>query len=343
MSKPKVLSMIMPAYNEADAIVSVLEELQRVLALLPCETELIVVEDCSTDDTAAKIESVPGVRLLRNPVNLGYGHSLLRGIQASRGDLLGIIDADMTYPPANLVDLYAMIESGADLAIGRRTGEHLRSWFSMRTVYRWLCGYVSGQHVPDANSGLRLFRREIVADLRGDLCLGFSFTTSQTLASLLSGYVVTFTDIPYDLRVGRSHVRVRDILRTLQYLFQLIAVYNPLKLFLPFVILNILLAGGTIAYGLVLERWVALLSGVILVCCALVLIGLAATSYIMSRTGLSTARNRLRHDASEDLRITTGEGSRAAVELDSEEDSTAPAGETETEVALDEVPSPAAT
>lgn len=304
MGRNQMLSMVMPAYNESLAIVGSIQKLQLVLGKLPCETEIVVVDDGSTDDTVAKIESVPGVRLIKNPVNLGYGHSLLRGIQAARGDLLGIMDADLTYPPEKIPDLFEMTEKGADLAIGRRTGKHLRSWFSMRTVYRWLCGYVCGEHVPDANSGLRLFRRQVVEDLRGDLCLGFSFTTSLTLSCILSGYVVTWTDIPYERRVGQSHVRTKDIFRTLQYLFQLIAVYNPLKLFLPFVLLNLLLAFGAGVYGIYLQHGVALLGAVVLLASALILVGLSATSYIVSRTGLQTGRNRLHRDPSGEIRLT---------------------------------------
>ncbi|MGE0709420.1 MAG: glycosyltransferase family 2 protein [Planctomycetota bacterium] len=301
MTRPSLLSMVLPAYNERASIVTVLEQVRAALDRLPIQSEVVVVDDGSKDgtgDAVAEVADRLGVRLVRNPVNLGYGHSLLRGVTAARGDLLGIMDADQTYPADQIPALFDLIDRGADHAIGRRTGQHLRSWWSMRHVYRWLCGYVSGEHVADANSGLRLFKREIVEDLRGDLCLGFSFTTSLTLASLLSGYVVAFHDIPYNLRAGRSHVRFKDILRTLQYLFQLVAVYNPLKLFLPLVLLNSLLAAAALAYGLWLERLVAMLSGVILSAGTLLLIGLAALSYIVSRTGLQTARTRLRRSMS---------------------------------------------
>jgi len=296
VTPPRLLSLVLPAYNERDAIVGVLEQARAALDALPLETELIVVDDGSGDgtgDAVAEVAERLSVRLVRNPVNLGYGHSLLRGITAARGDLLGIMDADQTYPADQLPALYEAIAQGADHAIGRRTGKHLRSWWSARHVYRWLCGYVSGEFVPDANSGLRLFKRELVEELSGDLCLGFSFTTSLTLASLLSGYVVVFRDIPYAERAGRSHVRFKDILRTLQYLFQLIAVYNPLKLFLPLVLLLGALAAGTLVYGAAESHGVALLSGVIFTTGTFLLVGVAALSYVVSRTGSRAPRSRL--------------------------------------------------
>ena len=289
---PTLLSIVLPAYNEGEAITPVLKALQAVLKGLPCRAEVVVVDDGSADDTAARARSVPGVRVISNPINLGYGHSLLRGIAASDGDVIGIADADGTYPVAEIPALLQLIERGADHVIGLRTGEHFRSHFSLRHFYRFICRYVVGQAVPDANSGLRLFRREVVESLRGDLCLGFSFTTSLTLASMLTGYVVAFREIPYAKRVGRSHVRPRDVLRTLQYLFQLIAVYNPLKLYLPLVTGSLLLSLAALVYGLWLERIAGLISAVILLATTLLLVGISAHAYIVSRVGLYPVRRR---------------------------------------------------
>lgn len=292
LEAPRLLSIVVPAFNEGAAIGSVLQEMRAVLTGLPCVSEILVVDDGSTDDTAARAALVPGVRVVRNPVNLGYGHSLLRGIGAARGDVIGIADADGTYPPRELPALFDLIARGADHVIGQRTGEHFRSHFSLRHFYRLMCRYVVGQPVPDANSGLRLFRREVVESLRGDLCLGFSFTTSLTLASMLTGYVVAFRPIDYAKRVGRSHVRPRDVLRTLQYLFQVIAVYNPLKLYLPLVLASLSLSLTALVYGLWLERIAGLISAVILVGTTFLLIGISAHAYIVSRVGLYPVRRR---------------------------------------------------
>lgn len=283
------LSVVVPAYNEAAAIEGVLTALVAELRKLPCTTEVVVVDDGSKDATADAVRRVEGVRLVQNPVNLGYGHSLLRGIAASRGELIGIIDADGTYPAPAFAELHAMIRKGADHAIAQRTGKHFQRIWSLRHYYRWLCWYVVGQRVPDANSGLRIFRRKVVETLRGDLCMGFSFTTSLTLASIMSGFVVTFSEIPYAKRIGRSHVRYRDILRTLQFLFQLIAVYNPLKLFLPFVLLSGAMALAGFGYGLWLERLTGMLSGVIMTGVTFLLVGMAGHAYIVSRVGLHPA------------------------------------------------------
>ncbi len=287
---PSFLSVVVPSFNEELAIGSVLRKTEEALKRLPCASEIIVVDDASEDDTAQLVSTFDGVRLLTNPVNLGYGHSLLRGIAVARGDVIAICDADGTYDPAGIPELYAELEAGADQVIGRRTGTGLRRLRLLRTLYRWLCGYVVGTHVPDANSGLRVFRTELARNLRADLCRGFSFTTSLTLASLMRGYVVSHRDIPYSHRVGRSHVRVRDVFRTAQYLFQLIAFYNPLKLFLPIVAVSVVASAAGFLRAALAGGIGAYVTGVTMAATTLVLIALAAQAYIVSRSSMGMGR-----------------------------------------------------
>jgi glycosyltransferase involved in cell wall biosynthesis len=278
-----LLSVVVPAFDEEDAIVGVLQRLTAELSGLGCAAEIIVVDDGSRDRTGERASGVPGIRLVRNPVNLGYGHSLMRGIAAARGRLIAISDADGSYPPTGLRDLLALVHSGADHVIGLRTGPHVKRPWLTRSIYRQLCGYVVGCRVPDANSGFRVFRREVAESLREDLCLGFSFTTSLTLASIMTGYVVTYSAIPYERRAGRSHVRYRDVLRTAQYLFQLVAVYNPLKLFLPLVVISGLLACAALLLAATGRATPANLLVVAIVEAPIVMVGLAALAYIASR------------------------------------------------------------
>lgn len=278
------LSLVIPARNEEAAIERVLSEFKTALARLEVATEIILVDDASTDQTAARAGAVAGVRVVRNPRNLGYGHSLLRGMDVARGRYFAIADADGTYPSASLADLWALVEAGADHAIGRRTGENLTEHFGMRAVYRWLCRYVAGEDVPDANSGLRILDRRIVEQLRPDLCRGFSFTTSLTLASLLSGWVVAFVPIPYNSRVGKSHVRrLRDSLRTAQYLLQIVAAYNPVKLYLPLIGFAALLGLAGFIYGAARSSPWGTISAVLMAAVVLLLTGQAGIAYISAR------------------------------------------------------------
>ena len=284
-----MVSVVVPAYNEERAIGGVLEELRSVVAKIPYRSEIIVVDDGSRDGTVAAVSALDGVRLIRNPVNLGYGHSLMRGIAASQGDIIAICDGDGSYDPGILKELLEQTRLGADHAIAQRTGPESRRPWLRRLAYRWLCQYVAGQRVPDANSGLRVFRRRLYEEVAADLCLGFSFTTSLTLASLMSGYIVVYVGMPYRSRIGRSHVRLRDILRTGQYLFQLIAAYNPVKLFLPLVVGVGLMSLGSFGAAIVAGgAWAV--TGILLAAASILLVGLAANAYTVSRASAGPIR-----------------------------------------------------
>jgi polyisoprenyl-phosphate glycosyltransferase len=180
---------------------------------------------------------------VRHPANGGYGRALLTGIEAARHDWVLMIDADGSYPPSEILRLLDYAPD-FDLVIGAREGAHF--WGTptkafLRWVYLRLASFVVGARVPDANSGLRLVRKSLV-DKQGLVrCLGYSFTTTMTLSFLMQGRFVKFLPIRFEARAGgHSKVKpVRDILRTLQLMTEVVIIYNPLK---PFAILAALLA-----------------------------------------------------------------------------------------------------
>jgi hypothetical protein len=133
--------------------------------------------------------------------------------------------------------------------VGARTGPHYRESLvksPLRRILKWLVEFTVGRPIPDVNSGLRVFSRQDVAPYLGTLCNTFSFTTSLTLAYMMTGRFVTYLPIPYRARVGSTKVRLfRDGLRTLQYIVQAILYYNPLKIFL--VICGLIVAGSVLS------------------------------------------------------------------------------------------------
>jgi len=233
MSKLTV-SVVVPAYNEAEAIGPVVAGLRSELDKRGVESEIIVVDDGSADDTA-KAVSPAHARVIRHPANRGYGQALLTGIEAAKHEWVLMIDADGSYPPAEILSLLDFAPD-YDLVIGKREGAHF--WGTptkalLRWVYLRLASFVAGFRVPDANSGLRLVRKSLV-DRQGLVrCLGYSFTTTMTLSFIVQGRLVKFHPIEFRARGGgHSKVKpVRDILRTLQLMTQVMVIYNPLKLF----------------------------------------------------------------------------------------------------------------
>jgi glycosyltransferase involved in cell wall biosynthesis len=229
------VSIVLPAYNEAEAITSQIASIRDVMGRTTTPWEIIVVDDGSDDETGSLAEKA-GAAVVKNPANAGYGASLKRGIQAAHHEHIVICDADGTYPVDRIPDLIREAEQGFDMVVGARTGRYYRGSLlrhPWRLVYLELCRFVTGVKIPDANSGLRIFRKRLALDVFEDLCSGYSFTTTLTLALLSRGTFVRFLPIAYGKRIGKSKVRfLIDALRTSQLIVQAVLLYNPIKLFL---------------------------------------------------------------------------------------------------------------
>jgi glycosyltransferase involved in cell wall biosynthesis len=231
-----MISVVVPAYNEQEAISPTVASIRAMLdAAGWSDGEIVVVDDGSTDETAARAEAA-GARVVRHPTNAGYGRSLKDGILGAKHDLIAITDADGTYPIDRIPALAAKVQAGFDMAVGARQGAAYRESalkHPLRLLLKFLVEFTAGQSVPDPNSGLRVFRRRDIVGHFPALSQGFSFTTSATLAYMSTGKFVVYEPIPYAKRVGTTKVRLlRDSLRTLQFIVQAILFHNPLKLFL---------------------------------------------------------------------------------------------------------------
>jgi polyisoprenyl-phosphate glycosyltransferase len=225
------VTVVIPAYNEEDAIASVLAQIKA----LPLQSDIIVIDDGSTDRTG-EIAAAHGARVIRHPINCGYGRSVKDAILQSPNDIIIVTDADGTYPNEKMPELLTRFYEGFDMVVGARQGPAYRGTFlkmPARIVFKFLVEFTTGRHIPDINSGLRIFRKSTVQRYLPDICDGFSFTTTITLIYLLTSKTVGYMQIPYHKRIGRSKVKiVRDSLRTMQYITEVTATYNPLKLFI---------------------------------------------------------------------------------------------------------------
>lgn len=235
------VSVLIPAFNEEAAVGDTVRRVLACLGVSGHEHEVIVIDDGSTDGTAAAA-AAPGVRVLGHPQNAGYGRSLKTGLQQATGEWVVILDADGTYPVEEIPRL--LDETGRhDMVVGSRTGPHFRGSFAKsagRRALQAMVHFVTGVKVPDVNSGFRAFRREDALRNLAHIGNGFSFTTTLTLILLLEGRFVRYVPVAYASRVGTSKVQFRrDILRTLQILLQAILAYNPVKLYLLLAVLTV--------------------------------------------------------------------------------------------------------
>lgn len=244
-----MISVVIPAFNEEDAIGATVEKVREVLSGAgETEFEVIVVDDGSSDRTG-EIAASHGARVITKLQNLGYGNSLKLGIHSAKYDTIIITDADGTYPIDQMPALLAKFRQGFNMVVGARTGEHYRESViksPLRRILKWLVEFTAGRRIPDINSGLRIFSKLEAVPFFNHLSEGFSFTTSITLGYMLKMKYVEYIPIPYHKRVGRTKVRLfRDSLRTVQFIVQAILYYNPMKIFL-------VLAGLSAAIGTVM-------------------------------------------------------------------------------------------
>jgi glycosyltransferase involved in cell wall biosynthesis len=235
-----MISIVIPAYNEESAIHPTINEITAVMNNLKIpDWEIVIVDDGSVDETPVYLKTYSKdskVKVVRHPHNLGYGRSLKDGISSAKFDTIVITDADSTYPFEKLKDLLGEYEKGVDMIVGKRTGAFYRESIiksPLRKILKFLVQFTAGRSIPDINSGFRVFSKSTVMKYFNHLCDTFSFTTSMTLAYMMTGKTVHYVDIPYHERTGTTKVKlVRDALRTLQYIVQAINYYNPLKIFL---------------------------------------------------------------------------------------------------------------
>ncbi len=168
-NEPPSISLVLPAYNEAATIQQAIEEAVAALAGLTDNFEVLVVDDGSTDATAALVEQAAGelsqIRLLRQPRNLGYGAALRRGFSEAKNDLVGFTDADCQFDLGELARL-VMLARDYEIVTGYRIDRQdpwLRRMYS--AGYNVLVRNLLGTRVRDCDCALKLFRREVLAKL----------------------------------------------------------------------------------------------------------------------------------------------------------------------------------
>ena len=231
---PVHLSVVIPAYNEEMAIVQTVDALNGALSVLSTTYEIIVVDDGSTDSTAERAEST-GARVIRCGENGGYGSALKRGIAAGDSEFIAIMDADGTYPADGLLVMLEAAEH-VDMVVGARNANMTNVPFIRRPakfILNGLANYLAQRKIPDLNSGLRVFRRDVLTRFIPLLPMGFSFTTTITLCMICSGLRVVYVPIEYGRRIGNSKIRFTDFFNFILLVLRAIVLFNPLRVFLP--------------------------------------------------------------------------------------------------------------
>ena len=281
------ISLILPAKNEAEGL---RRTLPGVRERLP-EAEIIVVDDGSTDETAA-IARQFGAIVLSSPYSMGNGAAIKRGARAATGDIFVFMDADGQHDTQLIPRLLARLDEGYDMVVGAR------GWGDQASVGRGMANYLynriasimTGFVVADLTSGFRAVHSEKFREFLHLLPNGFSYPTTITMAFFRSAYAIAYEPIPVAPRVGKSHIRpLRDGMRFLLIIFKIATLYSPLKLFAPVGVVFALLGLGNYAYTFMTEGRFTNMSALLLSAAVIVfLIGLISeqiTSLTFRRNG----------------------------------------------------------
>jgi len=255
------VTVVLPCYNEQNHVVNEIERISEALDQSSLRYELLVIDDCSTDQTLETVQQAqarfPYLRVMPFHRNSGSGTARRVGTNQARGDIVVWTDADMTYPNERIPEFVELLakDPTIDQVVGARTSEQgthkiLRipaKWFIRKAAER-----LSGARIPDLNSGFRAFRRDVALPYLRLLPSGFSCVTTITMAFLHNGHEIRYVPIEYGKRSGRSKFHfVRDAYRYILQVLRMVMYFNPLRVLMPAALWLVMIGFGKAVYDVV--------------------------------------------------------------------------------------------
>ena len=225
------ISIIIPVYNEAGKLQELLSHIQ---ALRLANSEIIVIDDGSTDGSADAAMN-GGANVIRHPYNIGNGAAIKTGIRAAHGRFLVLMDGDGQHRPEDIPKLIAE-SSNYHMVVGARAKGSKRRFhrYAANVVYNLFASYVTRFKVKDLTSGFRVLSRIDAMRFIDLLPNTFSYPTTLTLAFLRSGLTIKYVPIQTLYRAGQSKISlVTDGVRFLLIITKIATLFSPFRVFLP--------------------------------------------------------------------------------------------------------------
>jgi len=237
------VTIVLPCYNEQDHVLAEIERITRAMEATEFSYELLVIDDKSTDSTLKVLQDAlphyPNMRLMPFRRNGGSGTARRIGTGEAYGRIVVWTDADMTYPNERIPEFvqHLLDNPEVDQVVGARTTEQGTHKF-LRVPAKWVIRKVAERlaatKIPDLNSGLRAFRRDVSLPYLRLLPPGFSCVTTITMSFLSNQHPVDYLSIDYAKRAGSSKFHfVKDAYRYILQVLRMVMYFNPIKVLMP--------------------------------------------------------------------------------------------------------------
>lgn len=230
----KEISILIPCYNEdVKVLLMTIANIKKSLSLLEnLEYEIIVINDGS-EINYDRIKT-NNADIIHHYKNLGYGASLKTGISRAKYKWIGITDADGTYPNNQFNRLLKDLEN-FDMIVGQRNWNDISLIRRLpKFILTFFASFLANYRIPDLNSGMRVFKKEVALKFWQLYPNGFSFTSTLTMGCITNGYAVKFLPITYKKRIGNSSIQpIRDTIRFFKLVIRLSLYFNPTRFFMP--------------------------------------------------------------------------------------------------------------
>ncbi len=216
------LSVVIPAHNEEGSIAETVTAVAVRLAEDQIDYEVVVVDDASTDRTAAIIaqlaEADPGVRYVRNPYPNGFGFAVRAGLEQFTGDAVVIVMADLSDHPDDIVAYHRLLEAGYDCAFGSRfmAGSRIYDYPRFKLVMNRLVNLgirlLFGHGYNDTTNAFKGYRREVIENVGPLLSQHFNLTVEIPLKAVVRGHSYAITPVRWTNRTsGESKLRLQEM------------------------------------------------------------------------------------------------------------------------------------
>src|SRR5580698_4795876 len=288
------LSIVLPCYNEQGHIA---REVDRICATMDTSGypyELLAFDDASTDRTLAALLEIapqyPNMRIVHFDRNGGAGTVRRIGTQQARGDIVVWTDADMTYPNERIPELVKILDKDPtlDQVVGARTSEQ-GTHKALRVPAKWfirkIAEKLTNAAIPDLNSGLRAFRRQVALPYLRLLPAGFSCVTTITLAFLCNQHAVRYIPIDYAKRSGTSKFHfLKDAYRYILQVLRMVMYFNPLKVLMPLALFLIALGVAKGVFDMIVHPLLFAVNTVLILVTGLIIASLALLADLIVRS-----------------------------------------------------------